>query len=373
MIKNVLLSHNSIPTITIGSWKRMLTDLNEYNDSIFDYIVCPIEDKSFLTSKHINIQGYRNSRLLNKLIKFYKYKNYTNAIGKLIEKEKKIVITIVDNFGILLAADDYLKKNKRRKDAKIVFLQHGHNYYLSSEKKQAFFNAIDLLVLLTMSSYNEQLLNVHSIPCRVRQLYNGVDSNSFKSVDKNEKIEIRKKLGLNTEKKYFLWLSQDRKKKGLHIILKIWKNIIEQNDNVELLIIGTDRNYNMSQVTSLGLIPNDELPQYYKLSDFYLFPTLCYEGHSLSLSEALKCGCYCIASNLGPTSEILGSGNYGQLVNNPNFEKSWCDAINFALKKYISNDYENPYLSNIPENIYDLAAWRDEITLLLNEEKQSLN
>ncbi|WP_299781932.1 glycosyltransferase family 4 protein [uncultured Formosa sp.] len=373
MIKNVLISHNSIPTKTIGSWKRMITDLNENDNSIFDYIICPIENENFLSHKHINIKGYRHSKLLNKFIKFYRYRDYILAIEKIFKTEEQIVITIVDNYGVLLAVDYHLKKRGKRKAVKIVFLQHGHNYYLSPEKKQDFFSAIDLLVVLTKASYKMQLLNVHAIPCRIKQLYNGVDSNLFKKISVSERKELQKSMGFDSDKKYFLWLSQDRKKKGLHLILKAWEKIIKKHKDVELLIIGTKQNFNTQNVTTLGVIPNKELPKYYNLSNFYLFPTLCYEGHSLSLTEALKSGCYCIASDLGPNSEILGDGNYGQLVDNPNFENSWIDAIDISLKTYINNDLENPYLSNIPKKIYDLVEWRNKITEILNIEKQSVH
>ncbi|MBF8150982.1 glycosyltransferase family 4 protein [Winogradskyella sp. F6397] len=373
MLKNILISHNSIPTETIGSWKRMITDLNEYDGSIFDYIICPLENRSFLSHKHINVKGYRQSKLLNKFVKFYRYRDYILALDKLLKREQHFIITIIDNYGILLAVEHYLLKNNKRKSIKIIFLQHGHNYYLNPQKKQEFFNAIDLLVVLTKASYKIQLLNVHAIPCRVKQLYNGVDSSLFKGVSKEKQKQLRESLGFKPNKKYFLWLSQDRKKKGLHLILKVWEEINKTHKDIELLIIGTKQRFNIPNVTTLGIIPNKELPMYYSLSDFYLFPSLCYEGHSLSLTEALKSGCYCIASDLGANSEVLGYGDYGQLVENPNFEKSWVDAINYALKLYISNALENPYSSKTPKNIYDLAEWRKKITEIINLEKWSVH
>ena len=72
-------------------------------------------------------------------------------------------------------------------------------------------------------------------------------------------------------------------------------------------------------------------------SYFYLFSTLWQEGFGLSLLEALKCGDYCIASNMGAVSEVLNEGKYGKLIDCPHFVNSWVEAILESLDEYVNN------------------------------------
>ncbi|WP_299522934.1 glycosyltransferase family 4 protein [Winogradskyella sp.] len=368
-MKHVLISHNSIPTATIGSWKRMLTDLESLDKTIFDYIVCPLESPSMITKKHMHVNGYRKSRVLNKLFSNYRFKNYTNALKSIISIEKQLLITIVDNVGILLAVDAFLKKTDLRNQVQIVFLQRGFDYQLSINKKALFYQSIDLLVVLTKASYKKQLSGVHALPCRVVQLYNGVSSEMFFPIPKEQKKLLLEKYKLASNTYYFLWVSQDRKKKGLHIILNAWKTLVKKYNNIELLVIGTKAYDSIPNVRYLGKIPNDKLPEYYQLTDFYLFSTLCHEGFGLSLAEALKSGAYCLVSDIDPMPEILSEGKYGQLVGMPNSEESWVNAIEGALKKYQSNNNVNPYLKDIPSKLYDFNRWCKAIAAIYKKEK----
>jgi glycosyltransferase involved in cell wall biosynthesis len=111
---------------------------------------------------------------------------------------------------------------------------------------------------------------------------------------------------------------------------------------------------------------------YYQMSDIYLFPSLWKEGFGIVLAEALKCGCYCIASAQGGIPEVLGGGKYGVLINKPNMIDEWVNEMNEAIK-ILKNNNVNPYLSEIPEKLYDLDLWSDKIKHFISEAKSSFN
>jgi glycosyltransferase involved in cell wall biosynthesis len=171
----------------------------------------------------------------------------------------------------------------------------------------------------------------------------------------------------------FIWCSQDRPKKGLDFILQVWKEIFEKYGNeVELLIIGSTREMEYPGVNFIGRVPNNELAKYYQISDFYLFPSLWKEGFGIVLAEALKSGCYCIASNQGGIPEVLQFGKIGKIVNNPNFSNEWVVAIIEAIEIYRQYDYNSPYADYIDANLYDMDNWSNEMNTLINHAKLSI-
>ncbi|WP_294950912.1 glycosyltransferase family 4 protein [Sulfurovum sp.] len=303
-------------------------------------------------------------------IKFYRFKVYWNALKKILSSEKELIVMIIDNPGLLKTVDYYARKEGVRSRIKILFFIHGYHYFMPPNELENFYGMIDDLIVLTRASYHFQLTQTHALPCEVTHIYNGVDSIKFQHVSASDKTILRQTLGLSENKIYLLWLSQDRSKKGLHIILKAWEKLIQDLPNIELLIIGTHNEIHGKQIRWLGRIPNDQLASYYQASDIYLFSTLCHEGHPMSLTEALKCGNVCIASNIDPVAEIMGTGSFGRLVDFPNMPQNWVKAISDELKKYENNSRINTYRKNIPDKIYDLEEWCKNIEKLVEKWKK---
>ena len=108
------------------------------------------------------------------------------------------------------------------------------------------------------------------------------------------------------------------------------------------------------------------MPQYYQISDCYLFPTLCHEGFGLSLIEALNCGCYCIASALGGVPEVLQYGKLGKLIENPNFVSEWVKAVDDYL-----NQIDAPIVLDTP--VYTAQQWNARMNEIIQEAKISLS
>ncbi|MFD0762127.1 glycosyltransferase family 4 protein [Lutibacter aestuarii] len=360
--KTVFISHLPIPNPKIASWTNRYTKLIKENTRSFDYIIAPkgkekIKSVDYCTITEPNLFTYKIVRI----IPFYKHKVYWNSLKKIIIKHNKVTVHIIDNPNILFAINYYSKKNGLDNQIRIIFHMCGYSYKFDKFKKNIFYNAIDTLVVQTNSSLKLQNKQLDNVVCNVKQVYNGIDGTKFFRISKDQKQILRNKYGVQPEKMIFLWVSQDRPKKGLSIILDAWNKLIEKYLNIELFVIGCTKKGNYKNVRWLGKVKNYKLPEYYQLADFYLFSTQCHEGFGLTLGEALKCGVSCIASNITPMDEILNSELYGKLVNNPSDSKSWEDAIHKEIIKYKTNNYQNIYLKNIPENIYDYSDWSKEI------------
>ena len=170
-------------------------------------------------------------------------------------------------------------------------------------------------------------------------------------------------LFLKPNVKYFLWISQDRPKKGLNIILKTWSKLLEKYHDIELLIIGTEKEIKGDNITWLNRKPNKELCRYYQATDYYLFSTLWHEGLPLSLIEALKSGAKCIASDIDPIKEVLHNGNLGLLVDKPNIVNSWVNAVTEVMDGNYDFNKEDVDLNSI----YDSNQWIKEFKAIISD------
>ena len=68
----------------------------------------------------------------------------------------------------------------------------------------------------------------------------------------------------------------------------------------------------------------------------------------------------------GGIPEVLNYGEYGYLVERPNFIEDWIDAIEYALKNV--NDFQ----MNLPKGVYDMDAWCEGMNEKIKSAKLSL-
>lgn len=111
------------------------------------------------------------------------------------------------------------------------------------------------------------------------------------------------------------------------------------------------------KIQYLGLVPYNQLPDYYRQAKALLFPILWEEPFGLVMTEAMACGTPVIAFNRGSVSEVVADGKTGFVVNSVN---EMADAIkkidsidrqecrrhveqNFSVEKMVEN-YEKTFL-----------------------------
>lgn len=361
-IKTILLSQIPLPFSKIGSWTTLYGNYLSKNHNI-DFIVCPKTTNVFEGVKYSYINHTFWHKVQAKILRKYKLE-YFIALEKLIVENEKYIIQIVDNFGIVKPLKKYLLSKKIDKQCYIQFFYHGYSPYNYPKLMQDFYNDVDEIILLTKDSYNEHKKQINVIPSYFSILPNGIDIKKFNKISVLEKAKLKNQLKFG-DKKVFIWCSQDKPKKGLHLILAVWKRVYKLEKNIILLVIGCDPREEIDGVMFLGKIPNDELPKYYQVSDCYLFPTLCQEGFGLSLIEALHCGNYCIASALGGVPEVLQYGKLGKLIENPHFISEWEEALN----DFLEGKFEIP---EFPNDLYSSEKWNAGMNRIIEQAKLTL-
>lgn len=359
IVKVILLSQIPLPDTKIGSWSTLYKNYLETNHAI-DCIVCPEPEEFYKGIKY----SFLKVTFFQKIqCKFLKRKNleYFHALEKLIVPNEKYVIQIVDNYGLVKSVKQYIDSKGIDRQVYIQFFYHGFMPYTKQNAVSDFYEIIDEMILLTNESYKWYKQQINVLPSFFSVLYNGIDTNKFFKISDFLKFKLKEELGI-TEKKVFIWCSQDRPKKGLHLILDVWKRIYSPEKNIILLVIGCEPREQTDGVKFLGRIPNDELPNYYQASDCYLFPTLWQEGFGLSLIEALHCGNYCIASAMGGVPEVLQYGKYGKLIENPHFVAEWETAIN----EYLEGNFKMP---EICSELYSKEKWNQGMNKIIEDAK----
>ena len=367
-MKVIVISHLPLPYEKIGSWSTLYGNYISSKSSQIDILICPPTKERFEGVIYSFFNPTQNllDSILIKLGKKTKWNSIFKALQVVIQPNEKYIIQVVDNVNILQPLHHFLSERGYRNLFYIQYFYHGFPALIDRSKGDAFFSSIDEIVFLTRASYLHYRDFYNSFPVRASVLHNGVDTQLFTTISKEEKQQLKEQFGVDN-KLVFVWCSQDKPKKGLSIILDAWKQLYKKHKNIVLWVIGTStQSMVVDGVTFFGKIPNKELPRYYQASDVYLFTTLCQEGFGLSLIEAKHCGCYCIASALGGVPEVLDYGKYGVLISNPHFVAEWIG----AMEEYI----EHPkIMTALPHNLYSAVQWNENMNQLLIQAKQRLS
>lgn len=141
----------------------------------------------------------------------------------------------------------------------------------------------------------------------------------------NIQIDIQKKkqeLGLPLDKKIIGCVAKLRKQKGHQYLISAFAEVLKNNKNVFLLLVGDgdERKSIEKQTHDLGitedvlLIGNrDDIPELLQIIDIFVLPTL-FEGMSNALMEAMAAGKPIIATDIPENKELINDNVSGILV-----------------------------------------------------------
>lgn len=157
---------------------------------------------------------------------------------------------------------------------------------------------------------------------------NGVDINKFKPID-NKKF-LRNKFGIPKNDTVILSLCRLTKHKRVYELIEIFSLIEEEVKDITLVIAGTGEllertkefalKKNVKNVKFLGYIEEEDKPDLYACTDFYIMASK-YEGHPLTLLEAMASGLPCIVSDILGL-KIVEDANCGIVVDFNDIEKA---------------------------------------------------
>jgi glycosyltransferase involved in cell wall biosynthesis len=273
-------------------------DMEFYNSDIM------LKDKAYLESDlvHVhNIHGY--------------YFNL-NTLAEII-KVKPVIWTLHDMWALTPhCAHSFEKKpedNGFYKCAslnvypKILF----HNEKALMKKKAGFYKSNKLTLVAPSLWMKKQIEKSVLRDQDIRLIYNGIDTNVFKIVNKNT---ARKELGIVSKKKILLYVAHG----GKHNPWKGWEDIenIKKifSEKIDFICLGGNEKKHENNVYYLPYVNNKTtLAKYYVAADGFIYPTRA-DTFGLVVAEALACGTPVITYSVGGIPEIVDNGVSGFLA-----------------------------------------------------------
>lgn len=159
-------------------------------------------------------------------------------------------------------------------------------------------------------------------PHQIRLIYNSLNPELFGEAPSHRVQALRAKLGLSPEDRVLLNVGRLAPQKGQRYLLLAFQTVLKEYPNVRLLIRGDGPLRDMLQAMCLELgiasrvsfvDPVPHISWLFGLSDIFVFPSL-HEGLGIALLEAMAMGKPCVASEIGPTPEVIEHGRSGLLV-----------------------------------------------------------
>jgi glycosyltransferase involved in cell wall biosynthesis len=235
---------------------------------------------------------------------------------------------------------------------------------------------------------------------KIKLIYNGVNSEIFKPINYNKNIINKNKINL-------LYVGRISPEKGIHILIKSFYQVLKQNSNLQLHLVGERKPLSKEFLTSLldekssslifpyingekwyiryldelitnlsinnqvifhGPMDHEKIIEYYNNADILLNPSLS-EAFGMSLIEAGSCEKPVIASDVGGMPEIVINGETGLLV-----EANSVKDLSRAILKLISNNYLSKKMGkNGRKRVLKCYNWESIVEDLFNEYEKVKN
>jgi glycosyltransferase involved in cell wall biosynthesis len=339
-IAKIIIAEQPIPSSNNGSWTQRIEHFLKSEINTVDYLICGKSNRRIESKTIFYEVNQMQNRFVRRIIPNIRYKGYIKILNELSLQNSHLIICVIDNVKLKNAISNWIDQKKIKNKVIFLFYNCGFSYFLEEIENKRFLKNCDEMIFLTQSAYSFNKNKYSEFTPEVTIVNNPIDKNQFNVVSRLEKEIVLKKHNLEN-KIVYLWLSHDREKKGLNIILNAWKDWQDKPENIVLLIVGASRKSASKDIQFLGQIERELVSEYYKLAHVYLFPTLWQEGFGLSLAQAMCSGCFCIAASNGGVTDFFNDEN-GVLIDNPNCVTEWISNMNFAYQSiregWVNND-----------------------------------
>ena len=150
---------------------------------------------------------------------------------------------------------------------------------------------------------------------------NGIDLERFEGLPRGN---IRRQLKITNGQKIIIFVGTLYSIKGVKYLIQAMKLIKNGNRNARLMLVGNGKERQSLEeltkeldleedVTFVGKVPNEEVPQYMIASDVFVLPSLS-EGFPNVILEAMACGLPIVVTKVRGLPEIIEEGKNGFLV-----------------------------------------------------------
>ncbi|MFH1623650.1 MAG: glycosyltransferase family 4 protein [Pseudomonadota bacterium] len=213
-----------------------------------------------------------------------------------------------------LSFEEFQSRNPRPKNI-IKGLSYSLNVLTRKYIEKKVLNESDRIVALSRFT-QEKLWSAYMIPPEKGVIIPaGVDLRRFSPAINKE--EIRRSLNVPENKMILFTVRDLEPRMGLENLIYAIKEVINAMPDIYLVLGGQGPLKNSlislchelgveDHVRLAGFIPEEDLPDYYRMADVFVLPTVELEGFGLITLEALASGIPVLGTPVGGTVEILG-------------------------------------------------------------------
>jgi glycosyltransferase involved in cell wall biosynthesis len=155
----------------------------------------------------------------------------------------------------------------------------------------------------------------------------GVDTRRFRPAEPQEKMDLRRRLGLPEGGELVVFTGRLLRGKGIEVLLDAFERMVEARREARLVLVGDGGGQQLSvegalrarvaagalaaRVSFTGRVEN--VDDYLRAADVFAFPSF-FEAMPLSVLEATSCGLACVASAVGGIVDVIEDGRSGLLL-----------------------------------------------------------
>jgi glycosyltransferase involved in cell wall biosynthesis len=178
------------------------------------------------------------------------------------------------------------------------------------------------LIAVSNSTRDHLIKYGHIQSNKILTLYNGIDLENFKPLDKNMRLAKRRELGIPDDAFLFLTVAVLREAKGIQHMIEAMNGIIQSLPNAHYLIVGTGEYESKlrEKIEALHLEKHitlagqrTDISDILNTSDLFVLSTLI-DALPTVLIEATAAGKAIVASNVGGVPEIVENNVNGLLT-----------------------------------------------------------
>jgi|GEM_PF-2278704 len=228
------------------------------------------------------------------------------------------------------------------------------------EFRKMLLQKIDRIVAISTPLAREAI-NFGFRPDQVSIIRSTVSTEIFHPVDDVEKRSLRDRYGFSSDSTLFLFAGRLVEAKGIDLLLKSWNTIQEMDtqNQLHLVVIGgltsgdpatplvqNVIDHPLPNMEYRGVISDQKMvADYYKLADYFVYPSFHQEGLSVSVAEAMTSGLPVITSQWAATktgmSDLLIPG-----ITGITFEDRSSESLTSAIVTAVADPFESKQIGH---------------------------
>jgi glycosyltransferase involved in cell wall biosynthesis len=215
------------------------------------------------------------------------------------------------------------------------FMLEFNAFLRSSEKK--LMKRADALIAVSQYTKKELTEFYSTSEEKIHVIYNGVDVEKFKPPIRS-KADLRRELGLATDRRMILFVGRLYSRKGLPTLLQAARTVAKDFQKAQFVVSGGGFKQNEEKLRKLarqhgiedkvsfvGYFPDEKLPDLYAAADIFVLPAM-YENFPFAILEAQSTGLPVVSTRVGGIPELIIDNHTGLLVD-PGDHEQLADAI----------------------------------------------